>query len=260
MRLAKQIGFYTFAVVTLVSTILFAMRTSSPIFTNRASYTSRVIASADSAAKRGISPTDTLLAGTGELRFRHPKTEDERRRFAADLVATGRMKQERADSIAFFAVREALGRGIPPALMLGVMLTENAVFVSKARSNVGAVGLMQIYPKVWLKSLRDRLGGNLEEDETNLRYGAFILAEFLKPKSGARPTYTSLRKGLLRYNGCVRGTNTPRCHTYPDKIERYVRNDAKALCRGKGFEECIARPFIAGLTGDTTALVTASGD
>ncbi|HYD51751.1 MAG TPA: transglycosylase SLT domain-containing protein, partial [Gemmatimonadaceae bacterium] len=180
-----------------------------------------------------------------------------RRRFAADLVATGRMEQQRADSIAFFAVREAYGRGIPPALILGVMLTENTVFVSKAKSNVGAVGLMQIYPKVWLKALSGKLGPDLENDETNLKYGAFILAEYLKPKKGTQPTYTSVRKGLLKYNGCVRGTNTPRCHTYPDKIEKYVRNDAKAICRGKGFEECIARPFIAGLTGDTAAVAVA---
>jgi hypothetical protein len=191
------------------------------------------------------------------LRFRDPKIEDDRTRFAADLVATGRMKQERADSIAFFAVREAYAKGLPPALILGVMLTENTVFVSKARSNVGAVGLMQIYPKYWLKPLRSKLGGDLENDETNLRYGAFILAEYLKPKKGQQQTSAGVRKGLLKYNGCVRGTNTPRCHTYPDKIEKYVRNDAKSICRGKGFEECIARPFIAGLTGDTTSLASA---
>ena len=36
------------------------------------------------------------------------------------------------------------------------MLTENALFVSNALSNAGAVGLMQVYPKIWLKELGNR--------------------------------------------------------------------------------------------------------
>ena len=66
---------------------------------------------------------------------------------------------------------------------------------------------------------------------------------------GQTMTAEQVRKGLLKYNGCVRGTNTPRCHTYPNKIARYVERDAKALCGGKGFYECITRPFMAGLLG-----------
>jgi hypothetical protein len=56
-------------------------------------------------------------------------------------------------------------------------------------------------------------------------------------------------KGLLRYNGCVRGTNTPRCHTYPTKVARYVERDAEALCGDKNFYDCIAQPFMKGLFG-----------
>jgi hypothetical protein len=260
LRVAKLVGFYTFAAAVLVSTILVAVQNTRPIYTQKATLTERIVQRADSLSRARRDPTAPGVVVSDEearLRFRDAKVEDDRKRFAADLVATGRMKQERADSIAFFAVREAYAKGLPPALILGVMLTENTVFVSKARSNVGAVGLMQIYPKYWLKPLRNKLGGDLENDETNLRYGAFILAEYLKPKKGQQQTSAGVRKGLLKYNGCVRGTNTPRCHTYPDKIEKYVRNDAKSICRGKGFEECIARPFIAGLTGDTTSLASA---
>ena len=256
MLLAKQLGFYGFAVAMLVSTILFAVQRTRPIYARKATLSARIAQRADSIQQvnaEKLTKDSTLVAATGPLRFRDPRTEDERRRFAADLVATGRMKPERADSVAFYAVREAYSRNLPPALILGVMLTENTVFVSKARSNVGAVGLMQIYPKVWLRALGKKLGTDLENDETNLRYGSFILAEYLKPKKGQTQTAEGVRRGLLKYNGCVRGTNTPRCFTYPDKIERYVRSDAKSLCRGKGFHECITVPFVQGLTGDTTA-------
>lgn len=188
-----------------------------------------------------------------------PEFAEQKRRFAADLVSTGRMSQSRADSIAHYAVREAFLRGIPPAVIFGIMLTENAQFVSRARSNVGAVGLMQVYPKVWFKELSKKFGDpNIEADSTNLRYGVFILETYLKPRrknAASQHVVTtqpgSLMKGLLRYNGCVRGTNTPRCHTYPSKVQRYVERDARALCGNKNFYSCIAQPFMAGLLGQS---------
>ena len=73
-----------------------------------------------------------------------PEFAEQKRRFSEDLVRTGRISQARADSIAHFAVREAFLRGVPPAVIFGVMLTENAQFISRAQSNVGAVGLMQV--------------------------------------------------------------------------------------------------------------------
>src|SRR5207248_5903196 len=99
-----------------------------------------------------------------------PAFERDRANFAADLMRTGHLDQGRADSIAFYAVREAYVRHIPPAVIFGVMLTENSTFVSKAMSSVGAVGLMQVYPKVWLKALSEKLGKNLAADSTNLKY------------------------------------------------------------------------------------------
>ena len=186
-----------------------------------------------------------------------PEFAEQKRRFAADLVATGRMSPTRADTVAHHAVREACLRGVPPAVIFGVMLTENAQFVSKARSNVGAVGLMQVYPKYWFKQLSEQFGDpNIEADSTNLRYGVFILEHYLKPRgkqaTGEHVIATSpgsLMKGLLRYNGCVRGTNTPRCHTYPNKVQTYVERDAQALCGDKTFYQCIAQPFMGGLLG-----------
>jgi hypothetical protein len=186
-----------------------------------------------------------------------PEFADQKRRFAADLVRTGRMSQARADSIARYAVREAFLRGVPPAVIFGVMLTENARFISHAQSNVGAVGLMQVYPKYWHKPLSKKFGASdIATDSTNLRYGIYILQEYLKPKRKAAnqehviaTAPGSLMKGLLKYNGCVRGTNTPRCHTYPNKVQKFVERDAQALCGNKNFYQCIAEPFMAGLLG-----------
>jgi len=112
-----------------------------------------------------------------------PQFEQDKKAFAADLVKTGRMQPARADSIAYYAVRESYRNGIPPAVVFGVMLTENSLFVSNAMSNVGAVGLMQIYPKVWLKALSAKFGKDLASDSTNLKYGIYILKTYIKSDS-----------------------------------------------------------------------------
>ena len=164
--------------------------------------------------------------------------------FFQDLMRAGYIDSTRARNVARVAVREAKERDIPPALIFGIMLTENRRFESKAKSNVGAVGLMQIYPKVWLKALGDKLGRDLANDETNLKYGAFIAAEYIYTKRNADTLNPnrSWEKPMLRYNGCVRGTNTPRCHTYPNKVRNYVETLAVSLCEEKGFDLCIAQP------------------
>ena len=121
---------------------------------------------------------------------------------------TGNLEQGRADSIARVAVREAYHRRIPPALVLGVMLTENDQFKRNARSKVGAMGLMQIMPRIWMPNLGPILGRNLKDDETNLRYGVYILKHFAKRTADTLDAANVTKVALLSYNGCVRGTNT----------------------------------------------------
>jgi hypothetical protein len=48
----------------------------------------------------------------------------------------------------------------------------------------------------------------------------------------------------------VTGSNTPHCANYPDKVRRYIEASAQSICNGRGFYDCIAKPFIAGLMGD----------
>jgi hypothetical protein len=189
-----------------------------------------------------------------------PKFQEEKRNFYEDVMRLNQVDSARADSIAQYAVREAYVRGISPAIVFGVMLTENSRFISNAKSNVGAVGLMQVYPKVWLnKEMTALFGRDLASDSTNVKYGVFILSHYFNPKTKtgeAKPQ--DWATALLRYNGCVRGTNTPRCHTYPSKVKAFVENQAKSICDGRSFYDCIAKPFIQGLFGAGPATATTS--
>jgi hypothetical protein len=227
-----------------VIAIVYAVANTHPIFANQPTLVAE-LTKAFPAAKPIVVPKDT---GALAQIAASPGFERDRAAFAADLVKTGRMDQARADSIAYYAVRESYRNGIPPAVVFGVMLTENALFVSGAMSNVGAVGLMQVYPKVWLKALSAKFGKDLATDSTNLKYGIYILGQYIKSDSG-KVSAGDLSKGLLHYNGCVKGSNTPNCHTYPAKVKKYVEKQGSSICGSRGFYECIAKPFIAGLFG-----------
>ncbi|MDB4874780.1 MAG: Lytic transglycosylase catalytic [Gemmatimonadetes bacterium] len=232
-------------IVVTVSAIVFSVRRVHPIFANQPTLAAE-LTKVLPATKAVLAPTPKDTGKVAQL-INSPAFERDRRAFAADLVKTGRMDQARADSISFYAVRESYLNGIPPAVVFGVMLTENALFVSGAMSNVGAVGLMQVYPKVWLKALSNKLGKDLATDSTNLKYGIYILSQYIKSDSG-KVTPSDLSKGLLHYNGCVSGTNTPNCKTYPTKVKNYVEKQGGSICSA-GFYDCIAKPFIAGLFG-----------
>jgi soluble lytic murein transglycosylase-like protein len=190
--------------------------------------------------------------------LRSAQFEQDRLAFLADLVGTGRVGHARADTLATFAVREAYKRRVPPALVFGVLLTENSTFKSRARSSVGAVGLMQVYGKVWVPTLGKLFGRNLADDETNLRYGVHILSGYLyRSASKVATAERALSRGLLRYNGCVRGTNTPTCHRYPNKVRAAVEQYAVAQCGAGGYAECVEAPMRASFAaGEETRVAT----
>jgi soluble lytic murein transglycosylase-like protein len=244
------------AIVVLIAAIVFAVSHERPIFAGQPTVV-QSLAERVPVTKPLLAPSAPKDTGRLAALLASPQFVADSAAFASDLVRTGRMSQDRADSIAYYAVREAYARGIPPAVIFGVMLTENALFVSSALSNVGAVGLMQVYPKIWLKELGDKFGTDLASDSTNLKYGVYILSEYIKPKSGAQTvTATDVQKGLLRYNGCVKGTNTPNCKTYPTKVKNYVERQAESLCGDKSFYQCIAKPFVDGLLGRSTEVAS----
>lgn len=234
-----------------VAAIVFAVRQTQPIYSHQPKVVASLAKTAPSVTRALIGPTPADTSKVAQM-MASPQFERDRQAFAADLVATGRMTQARADSVAYYAVRESYVEGIPPAVVFGVMLTENSQFISGAKSNVGAVGLMQVYPKIWLKELSSKFGKDLQSDSTNLKYGIYILKQYVKSDSGA-VTAGNIGKGLLHYNGCVLGKNTPNCKNYPTKVGTYVESSANALCGDKTFYDCIAKPFMSGLFGQKQA-------
>ena len=235
-------------VLALAGVIVFTIRHTRPVYASRGTLAEELRKHAPEAAAVLIDTDSTPM----QRFLASEKFRDEKRNFYEDLMRTKQLDSARADSIATYAVREGYIRGISPAIIFGVMLTENARFISGALSNVGAVGLMQVYPKVWLKKqFTDSLGKDLASDSTNVRFGVFILSEYFNPRtgSGARRS-RDFRTALLRYNGCVRGSNTPHCKNYPDKVKQYVEASATSICNGRGFYECIAKPFVEGLFGE----------
>jgi soluble lytic murein transglycosylase-like protein len=122
--------------------------------------------------------------------------------------------------IADAIVDQAQKENIDPALLVGVLLTEDATLDPRARSSVGARGLMQVMPLhggKWGCGSKD-----LFDVESNICHGVQILRAAL---DGSPNT----RVALLRYNGCVRGRNTPNCHTYDDKVLKHADRAAAEM-------------------------------
>jgi hypothetical protein len=121
--------------------------------------------------------------------------------------------------IAVSLAREARRTELEPRLLLAVLLVENPWLDPAARSPVGAQGLMQVMPLhrgKW-KPCEPRL----DDIEANICHGASIFAAYLRQERG------NVDRALLRYNGCVRGTNTPNCHQYPNHV--YARAGRASL-------------------------------
>jgi hypothetical protein len=114
---------------------------------------------------------------------------------------------ELAEQVAVALVRESNAVGLEPRLLLAVLLVENPWLDPTIRSPVGAVGLMQVMP--FHRGQWAGCGMDLEDVDSNICHGVRIFSHYFRQTGG------NLERALLRYNGCVRGTNTPNCHQYP---------------------------------------------
>jgi len=127
----------------------------------------------------------------------------------------------RANTIANALVTEGAKKHLDPALLIGVLLTENAKLDPRARSNVSARGLMQVMP-FHAGKWKDCPSSDLADITSNICYGTSILASYIKRAP-------SVQKALLNYNGCVRGTNTPNCQSYSGKVLKYADQAATQM-------------------------------
>lgn len=115
-----------------------------------------------------------------------------------------------ARGIAVALIRESRHVQLEPRLLLAVLLVENPELKPDAVSPVGAQGLMQVMP--FHRGEWEGCPARLDDVDANICHGAKIFAHYLKTSKG------DVDKALLRYNGCVRGTNTPNCHSYPNWV------------------------------------------
>jgi hypothetical protein len=229
-----------------LGTMIFTAQHVRPVYAGRAPVV-RELLNAREWGDSGLARAP-WASGSSDVALLSPQFEIDRRAFMEDLMRTTEISAGRADSVATYAVREAYRRRVPPALVFGVLMVENQELKSSARSNAGAVGLMQIDAGTWVSSLGKRFGTNLRNDETNLRYGVFILSHLLYDSDDNSPAdsanvHGSLRRGLLRYNGCVRGTNTKNCFRYPEIVRTRIDTLALSQCGWRGYERCVAEPL-----------------
>jgi soluble lytic murein transglycosylase-like protein len=126
-----------------------------------------------------------------------------------------------AQRIAGAIVVEGGKKNINPALLVGVLLTEDAKLDPKAKSSVGARGLMQVMP-FHAGKWKGCTSADLFSIDSNICHGTSILADLIKRSP-------NVERALQRYNGCVRGTNTPNCHTYSGKVLRFAEQAATQM-------------------------------
>jgi soluble lytic murein transglycosylase-like protein len=116
-----------------------------------------------------------------------------------------------AERAAWAVTREAGRIRVSPSLLAAVLLIENRQLDSMAVSSQGAIGLMQVMP---MHAGSYGCGSDeLTEVNANICHGASVLHLYLVRSR-------SVSAALRRYNGCVRGANTPRCSRYPMQVLR----------------------------------------
>jgi hypothetical protein len=129
----------------------------------------------------------------------------------AEALSRRMRHPELADRVASAVVYEAGRARISPSVLAAVLIIENAPFDTGAVSTEGAIGLMQVMP-MHVGSYRC-LSGDLLNVEANICHGARLLHSHIRRSK-------SIEVALRRYNGCVRGRNTPRCQRYPGRVLR----------------------------------------
>jgi soluble lytic murein transglycosylase-like protein len=124
-------------------------------------------------------------------------------------IARRTRNPELAERAAWAVTREAGRLRMSPSLLAAVLLVENRQLDSAAVSSQGAIGLMQVMP-IHAGSYGCE-SADLMNVDANICHGARILHLYLVRSR-------SVTVALKRYNGCVRGANTPRCYRYPVRV------------------------------------------
>ena len=124
---------------------------------------------------------------------------------------------------------------LDPALVAGVIYAESE-FDTKARSNAGAIGLMQLLPAT-AQGIAKRTGGtsfvvdDLYDPELNVRYGAWYLRNLLDRYGETRAALAAYHAGqgnVDRWRAQGTGIAFPETRAYVDRVLRFRNVYARA--------------------------------
>ena len=124
-----------------------------------------------------------------------------------------RIDPVKVSSIVDIVHQESKEKGVDPILVLSIIATESS-FNPRARSKVGALGLMQAMPRYHQEKL-DRWGmssQDLYNPHQNIRIGTEILSEYMEISRGNTTT------ALQRYNGSL----SDKSRRYSNKVFRVM--------------------------------------
>jgi soluble lytic murein transglycosylase len=133
-------------------------------------------------------------------------------------------------------------RGLDPALVAAVVYAESR-FDPNARSQAGAVGLMQVLPDTG-RYIARKTGGtrfvvaDLRDPEINVRYGSWLLAQLSERYGGQEDTalaaYHAGPSNVDAWQRAGRGIAFPETRAYVAEVERVKRVYAKAYASELG--------------------------
>jgi transglycosylase-like protein with SLT domain len=226
-----SIGIITVAAIATVSLAGAAIGPNSTVTTSISKNTAdlRLPGAVVVATKPSLGEILDLILGDRSFPGSRVESTNEKDRIAAMLRART-PDANRADRIAEALVSEGKRSGIGATLLVGVLLTENPDLEPKATSIAGARGLMQVMP--FHAGHWGCASSDLFDIESNICHGVRILADNLRHSP-------NLPAALLRYNGCVHGTNTPDCRRYARVVYSYARKEAV----GPGGKVTASTPF-----------------
>lgn len=124
---------------------------------------------------------------------------------------------------------------LPPALLAAVIYSESK-FDASARSQAGAVGLMQLLPDT-AQGIAVRTGGNgfvpsdLLDPEINVRYGSWYLRHLLDKygdEKDALAAYNAGQRNVDEWRAEGKGIQFPETRAYVDRVEHLKHVYARA--------------------------------
>lgn len=171
--------------------------------------------------KRQLQETDSILQETKaaldsvsqELKFFQRYVRPDSALLHQNIIDAGRHSNEEADSLTRWFITYGMQTGISPRVLFSVAHTESR-WRRWAVSSAGALGIMQVMPRIWWGKFDDECGVWRRGDaRANICYGAHILAHY-------RNLTGSLRTALGAYYAGPRNHSRADARQYIQLVNR----------------------------------------